>query len=99
MLCKHQEYKITTNDIYLDYLTLENSDIFKKIILSGKHISVKLYCTFSSYNNIDILSYDNELSVYHNITNENIIDLIQCSINLQKLTIYFSHIFSNQCKK
>ena len=93
-LSYHQEYKISTNikSFNFYYLTEKNSDIFQKIILSGKHISVKVYFAHGSYKNVDILSYANAISVYYNITSENLIDMIHKSINLQKLRIQSSYI-------
>ena len=95
-----RESNISINEIYFYYLTPKNSYIFQKIILSGKFISVEIhFCALGSYNNIDILSYANEISVYRDIPSENIIDIIHYSINLQKLTLQSSCISSINVKK
>ena len=79
---------IWNNAIYFYYLTLENDDIFKEIVLCGKFISIEVYDKLPSFKNIYILSYANEIFINTNdITNKNVIDVIHRSVKLQKLTI------------
>ena len=92
MLSLFKDSEIISGIIYLYYLEQENSDLFQKIILSGKHIYIEIYYGIAYYKNVSILSYANEIAVYDNMTSENIIDIIHQPNNLQKITIKSEHI-------
>ena len=93
-LINNQNSKIQPAHILFYYLTLENDDIFKKIILSGKPISVEFCQELHSYKNIDILQYAKKISIYNycNKTSKNVIDILNKSVNLQKLRIQSYYI-------
>ena len=78
---------IDKDTIFLNYLDLENNDILQKIISCQRYISLDCHIIFSYYKISKILSYVNEISITNDLTNENIVNIIDESINLQTLRI------------
>lgn len=87
-LIRAKNTEIFEDYIYLYHLTSENDDIFQKIIISRKYISVDFYFLLDSYKSISVLPHANRITILNDMmTEENIIDVLNKTINLQKLII------------
>lgn len=94
-LIKNNSSVIFGDTIFL-YNLSSDDDIFKKIIISGKQISIEFNHIFNS----NILPYTNEILLLNGLIKENIINIFDQCINLQKIIInslYISNI--NVCDK
>lgn len=86
-------FGIFDNMLYLNYAISKNDNIFQIIIKSDKYLSVVLRYKLYSYENIDILSYANECSIFiDHINKKNMMSIIDKPINLQKLTVDYVNI-------
>lgn len=87
-------HDIDQKKMYINYLYLENNDILQPLINSNKYISIDFKCYVSSYENIDILSYANEINLNNCVKKENIIKILNKSVNLEKLIANYSNILN-----
>ena len=92
LTCHETRIDISYKTLYLVYSLSENDNMLQTIKNSNKYITIKFHYQLHSYKNIDILSYADEIDIYDNISKENIINIINKSDKLQKLTDYFSYV-------
>lgn len=89
----NQKFGIFNDKLHLRRSISKNDHIFKIIINSIKYLSIEFRDFLYSYENIDILSYANEIYISDKIiSKKNIINIIDQSLNSHKLIVNYSHI-------